>query len=345
MDSSSPPSPSQEAGYWRPRHPNCPRLFLAPMEGLGDYFFRKSLAKLGGFDEACREFLRVPPNAHIKSLAKIYQSQEMAPFSLAAQIMGLDPQLMGAMAAELESRGAKRIDLNCGCPSNTVVGKGAGAGLLRNPEKIHRITRAMVLSVCASTDISVKMRSGYEDTSLFHENIKAIEEAGASFLTLHPRTKKQAYSHTANWDLIALAKSQLNIPVVGNGDILCFEDMQRMLNHTGCDGIMIGRGAAKSPWIFQEIHHKIQGSPCPDIHLCLKSFLDTFLTFCQSVLPPKQQINKLKQILHHLFSQAREQKVKKTLLRLHPSNPNEFKKNILKAHQTLFSPQKGDFSI
>src|SRR6202051_1017871 len=104
-----------------PRDPyGCPHLQLAPMEGVGDRCFRKAMASIGGFDEAVTDFLRVPMNAHVKSLACPYQVDEIAPIPLAAQIMGSDPDLMAAMAQEIEKKGAPRIDLNCGCPSNTV---------------------------------------------------------------------------------------------------------------------------------------------------------------------------------------------------------------------------------
>src|SRR5271157_275377 len=107
-----------------------PYLQLAPMEGVGDRPFRKAMASVGGFDEAVIAFLRVPKNAHVKSLALRYESSEIAPIPLAAQIMGSDPELMAAMAQELAQRGALRIDINCGCPSNTVTRRGAGSHLL-----------------------------------------------------------------------------------------------------------------------------------------------------------------------------------------------------------------------
>src|SRR3954468_12858779 len=110
----------------------CPFLLLAPMEGVGDASFRKAMASIGGFDEAVRDFLRVPANAHVKSLSKVYSADELSPVPLAAQIMGSDTDLMAAMAQELMLRGAPRIDVNCGCPSHTVTGRGAGSSLLKD---------------------------------------------------------------------------------------------------------------------------------------------------------------------------------------------------------------------
>ena len=145
----------------------CPYLLLAPMEGVGDRAFRKSMASIGGFDEAVTDFIRVPSNAHVQSLAKVYDANETAPIPLAAQIMGSDVQLVADMAVELINRGAPRIDLNCGCPSNTVTGRGAGSSLLKNPETIYEVAKGIVK--VASVPVTIKMRSGYQDTSLFKE--------------------------------------------------------------------------------------------------------------------------------------------------------------------------------
>ena len=227
------------------------KLILAPMEGVGDKTFRKAMASVGGFDEAVMDFLSVPKTAHVKSLAKKYQADEMNPIPMAAQLMGSVPELMADMAKEVERRGAKRIDLNCGCPSNTVTGNGAGSSLLKNPNLLHTIAKAMCKAV--SVPVTLKMRSGYENTTLFKENLKAAEESGIAFLTLHPRTKIDGYGPPAKWELIAEAKSILKIPVVGNGDILTVQDALNMIKQTNCDALMIGRGSIINPFIFQQI--------------------------------------------------------------------------------------------
>src|ERR1700722_14912663 len=154
----------------------CPYLILAPMEGVGDRSFRKSMAAIGGFDEAVTDFIRVPSNAHVKSLARNYLADETSPIPLAAQLMGSDLDLMAAMAQEIEKKGAPRIDLNCGCPSKTVTGRGAGSSLLKDPSLLHQVAKAIVKNVKIS--VTVKMRSGYEDTSLFKENLIAAQESG-----------------------------------------------------------------------------------------------------------------------------------------------------------------------
>lgn len=223
----------------------CPYLQLAPMEGVGDSSFRKAIASIGGFDEAVRDFLRVPSNAHVKSLSRVYCADELAPIPLAAQIMGSDTDLMAEMAQELVLRGAPRIDVNCGCPSHTVTGRGAGSSLLKDPNVLHEVAKAVVQAV--SIPVTVKMRSGFENISLFKENLLAAQESGVRYITLHPRTKVDGYGPPARWDLIAEAKSILKVPLVGNGDILTVENALDMLKMTQCDGLMIGRGSVINP--------------------------------------------------------------------------------------------------
>lgn len=278
---------------------NSPFLILAPMEGVGDRCFRKAMSSVGGFDEAVTDFLRVPANAHVKSLAKEYLCDETTPIPLAAQIMGSDPLLMAAMAEELEKRGAPRIDVNCGCPSNTVTGRGAGSSLLKTPGTLHEVAKAVVKAV--SIPVTVKMRSGYEDTSLFKENLLAAQESGISFLTLHPRTKVEGYGPPANWDLIAEAKSFLKIPVVGNGDILTAQDAEAMLKRTNCDALMIGRGSVINPFVFHEIRAHFSGQPfCPTWQM-ISGYFDVYVNSIPQDMPSRTKVNKLKQLFGFLF--------------------------------------------
>lgn len=277
----------------------CPYLLLAPMEGVGDRAFRKAMSTVGGFDEAVTEFLRVPSNAHIPSLAKVYQADELAPIPLACQLMGSDEQLMADMASAIEKKGALRIDLNCGCPSNTVTGKGAGSSLLKEPSHLYKVVQAMVKAV--SIPVTVKMRSGFQDISLFQDNLLAAQESGARFITLHPRTKVDGYGPPARWDLIAQAKSILKIPLVGNGDILNVADALRMLQETDCDALMIGRGAVTNPFIFREIRAHYSSQPFVTTWESFIAYFDAFLSQISEALPNRSKINKMKQILSFLF--------------------------------------------
>lgn len=277
----------------------CPYLQLAPMEGVGDHSFRKAMASVGGFDEAVKDFLRVPRQAHVKSLARAYTPDEIAPIPLAVQIMGSEPELMAEMAQELQSRGARRIDVNCGCPSNIVTGKGAGSSLLKDPGFLHEVVKAVVKAV--SIPVTIKMRSGYEDTSLFKENLSAAQETGVRYITLHPRTKADGYGPPANWDLIAEAKAFLKIPLIGNGDILNVQNALDMLHQTGCDGLMIGRGSIINPFIFHQIKAYFSGIPYQPKWEDLVRYFDVYLSSIPPETPMKTAVNKLKQLLGFIF--------------------------------------------
>ena len=269
------------------------------MEGVGDRSFRKAMASIGGFDEAVRDFIRVPSNAHVKSLAAQYDPEELSPIPLAAQLMGADPELMALTAQAIEQRGAHRIDINCGCTSNTVTGRGAGSSLLKEPDFLNEIAKAVVRSV--SIPVTLKMRSGFDDISLFKENLLAAQESGVRYITLHPRTKVDGYGPPARWDLIAEAKSILRIPLIGNGDILSVEDALRMWKTTGCDGLMIGRGCIVNPFLFRQIKAHFSKKPYSPQWEDLEQYLAVYLAEIPEEIPLRIRVNKLKQLLGFLF--------------------------------------------
>lgn len=272
----------------------CPYLQLAPMEGVGDQSFRKAIAFLGGFDEAVRDFIRVPRCPHIESLASVYDPHEIAPIPLAAQLMGAEPHWMAEMAKKMEEKGAPRIDINCGCPSNMVTGKGAGSSLLKEPSFLQEVAEAVVKAV--KIPVTIKMRSGYEDISLFRENLLAAEQSGVRYIVLHPRTKAEGYGPPARWDLIAEAKSVLRIPVVGNGDITTVQEALRMLQETSCDALMIGRGALMNPFLFLQIRAHYAGRAFLFSWEDLQRYFRLYHACLPSDMPKKFQINKLKQL-------------------------------------------------
>ncbi len=315
----------------------CPFLLLAPMEGVGDRCFRKAIASIGGFDEAVRDFLRVPKNAHVKSLAAVYEPQELAPIPIAAQLMGSDVDLMADMAREIERLGAPRIDLNCGCPSNTVTGRGAGSSLLKEPSTLHEVAKALVKAV--SIPVTIKMRAGYEDTSLFRENLMAAEESGASYITLHPRTKVDGYGPPARWDLIAEAKSLLKIPLVGNGDILTVADALRMLRHTGCDALMIGRGSVINPFLFCEIKAHFANENYERRWESLVRYFEVFIGECSKV-------SKLKQLMGFLFKGSPSLlELRNEVLTSQHSDPESYLNFALTRLHTVFDCTKPSLTL
>lgn len=304
------------------------------MEGVGDICFRKAMAVIGGFDEAVTEFIRVPTNAHVQSLAKVYQASELTPIPLAAQIMGSNPELMAAMAIEIANRGAPRIDINCGCPSNTVTGRGAGSSLLKTPDLLNEIARTVVKAV--DVPVTIKMRSGYEDLSLFNENLLAAQESGIRFLTLHPRTKIDGYGPPAKWELIAHAKSLLRIPVVGNGDILTVEDALRMLRETRCDALMIGRGSVIDPFIFQKIRAHFASESFKPSWKTMQAYFSAYVDHFPIDMSIKVKINKLKQMMSFLFKRSQELlSLRPEILRFNPLSAEaylEFATSVLSPH-------------
>jgi tRNA-dihydrouridine synthase C len=286
------------------------------MEGVGDQPFRIAMGKVGGFDWACTEFIRVSMNAHIPSLCKEYTHADTGPIPQAAQIMGSEPRLMAEMARALEARGAPRIDLNCGCPSNTVTGKGAGSSLLKTPELLHQIAKGMVDAV--KVPVTAKLRSGFTDISLFRENLLAAQESGIAFLTLHPRTKEDGYGPPARWDLIAEAKQILRIPLVGNGDILTPDDALRMKAQTNCDGLMIGRGAVMNPWIFHAIRARFNGESYDKPQNGLEAYLRSYIAAMDPETPTRTRINKLKQMMSFIFRASEQLLAVRSQVLSHP---------------------------
>ncbi len=300
------------------------------MEGVGSHPFRKAISLIGGFDEACTDFLRVPLNAHIPSLAKRYNPHETAPIPLAAQIMGSDVELMGQMCAELFRLGAPRVDLNCGCPANRVTGRGAGSSLLKDPHLLHRIAKEMRLQ--ASGPVTAKLRAGFDDFSLFEENLLAAESAGIAFLTLHPRTKAQIYRPPCHWHLIQKAKEILSIPVIGSGDVLTPQDAERMVKETGCDGIMIGRGAIQNPWIFHEIraHFGLPHKPTSP-----QGVIDYLTFFANSI--GESSVNHMKQLINYMFFSPKLSMHRDRVLRLTPSSTTELLTEVIPLIETMYA--------
>ncbi len=310
------------------------KLYLAPMEGLGNYSFRNAISIIGGFDEATKEFISVPKNAHVKSLAKKFCPDDTYPIPQAAQIMGSCPEKLAAITEELIKLGAHRVELNVGCPSNTVTGNGSGSSLLKDPENLHKILYAM--TKVSSVPISAKLRSGYEDTSLFKENLLAAESAGIAHLTLHARTKVEGYKGFASLELIKQAKEILSIPLIGNGDIKCRADAEYMLSYTKCDGVMVGRGAVINPWIF----HEINGCDhLEDFSLTLK-YLEKFYKNIQSS-PERAQAGQLKALFSYMFQRNESLlTLRRDMLRSKEKDPKVFFKFCLSLLEKTLSIQK-----
>lgn len=178
------------------------------------------------------------------------------------QIFGSEPEIIGYAARKLDGLSNVALDINMGCPVPKVVKNGDGSALLKNPDLIYDVTKAAVEN--SSKAVTCKIRMGFTSDSINAVEVaKAIESAGASAVCLHGRTREQFYEGKANWEIIRRVKENINIPLIGNGDIMTAEDGMRMLDETGCDMIMIARGALGNPWIFRDLNCLYRGEDKP----------------------------------------------------------------------------------
>ncbi len=239
------------------------RVFLAPMAGYTDTAFRR-LARRYGAAMVVTEM--VSSRALIAGSDKTNDLMEFTEPErpVGVQLFGGDPSIMGEAAARVaEEVKPDVIDINFGCPVGKILKCDAGASVLKEPQRAGWIVEAMVKATEGKVPITVKTRAGYDtmDNAVF-ELLQAVEEAGASALAIHARTRNQMFEGKANWEVITRLKEKAKIPIIGNGDVKSAEDAYRLFKETNCDGIMIGRGSMGAPWIFEEINHYLEtGKP------------------------------------------------------------------------------------
>jgi tRNA-dihydrouridine synthase B len=240
-----------------------PPLILAPMAGVTDGAFRKVVADHGAgmvFSEMISvEGLR----RQMPATWKLIQQEPSLPVPLAVQIFGAEPEAAAEAARRLEDRGAPLIDINAGCPVRKVVRQGAGAALLRDPERLVRVVEAVRKAV--RVPVTVKVRLGWDSHSIQIVEISGrLVSAGVDAISVHGRTAVQQYSGQADWAWIGRIKAAVSVPVIGNGDVTSVASAQALLLETGCDGVMIGRGAMGNPWLFEALAHHWRDGDRPD---------------------------------------------------------------------------------
>ena len=235
------------------------KLFLAPMEGVTDWVMRDLLTEVGGIDQCVTEFLRVtdtlyPDSVFYKNCPELHTgSRTRSGTPVFVQLLGGHAEPLALNAKRAQELGALGIDLNFGCPAKTVNRHDGGATLLKYTDRIYKIVKTVRDAVPADTPVTAKIRLGFDDPSACLENAKAVEEAGANWLTVHCRTKTDGYKPPAYWEWIAKIKEVSSIRLVTNGEIWNVDDFKRCHEVAGTNDYMIGRGALKNPFLFQQI--------------------------------------------------------------------------------------------
>ena len=224
---------------------------LAPMAGVTDLPFRL-LCKEQGAGLLCMEMISAKAiqynNKNTKALLEIHPDE----FPVSLQLFGSDPDIISEIAKRIEELPFSILDINMGCPVPKIVRNGEGSALMNQPKLVHEIVEKTAKAI--KKPVTVKIRKGFDDESINAVEIaKIIEDAGAAAVAVHGRTREQYYSGKADWDIIRQVKEAVSIPVIGNGDVVSGESAIAMMKETGCDGVMIGRGAQGNPWIFSEL--------------------------------------------------------------------------------------------
>lgn len=251
-------------------HPDRPALVLAPMEGITDAPMRDLQGATGAFTYGVSEFLRVvahaiPGKVFIRDIPELSQgSKTTTGLPVQVQILGGDPEMMALSAINAVQAGATAIDINFGCPAPTVNRHDGGATLLKYPDRIEAIVRAVRTAVPDSIPVSAKLRLGWEDIEDIFENAQRVVSGGASWLTIHARTRAQGYKPPVFWKPIGVVRKSLPIPVIANGDIWTLDDFKRCRDETGCIHYMIGRSVLSNPSLPYQIAQSLQISMRPE---------------------------------------------------------------------------------
>lgn len=255
------------------------RVLLAPMEGVLDPLVRKLLSEVNDYDLCITEFLRVvdqllPAKSFYRLCPELHQQSRTDSGTLVRiQLLGQHPGWLAENAARAIELGSYGVDLNCGCPSKTVNGSGGGATLLKDPPVIYQAVKAMREAVPAHLPVTVKVRLGWDSIDQSHEIADAAASAGASELVVHGRTKEDGYRAEAiNWPAIGEIRKRLSIPVVANGEIVDHHSAMQCRALTGCQDVMIGRGALNVPNLSRVIKYNEAPMPWPEVVQLLNNY-------------------------------------------------------------------------
>lgn len=283
------------------------RLLLAPMEGVINHTMREMLTGLGAIDRCVTEFLRVtdqllPPRVFHRLCPELaHGGQTIHGVPVYLQLLGGQPGPLADNAARGAELGAPGIDLNFGCPAKTVNRSDGGAIVLREPERVHRITAAVRAAVPAAVPVTVKIRLGFDDRTPFLEVISAIDAAGASEIIVHARTRRDGYRPPAYWSEIMRARAVTRLPLIANGEIWSPDDAACCRRESACDDLMLGRGALRRPDLPRLVRATLRGEALPPLAWReVLTLLETFFALTRSRCDPRHAGNPLKQWLMYL---------------------------------------------
>ncbi len=269
-------------------------IFLAPMAGITDKPFRTICRRFGAGLVYSEMISAKGLYYNDKKTAELMDMSGEAPCAI--QIFGSDPEIMAEIIPKVMEYEPDIIDINMGCPAPKIVNNGDGSALMKTPELMGRIMRAV--SDVSPVPVTAKIRKGWEeDNSL--ECARILEENGAAAVAVHGRTRREFYSGRADWEVIKTIKKELSIPVIGNGDIFCAQDAERMFKYTGCDAVMVARGAQGNPWLFAQIHEQLEDgevitAPSPE------DKLKTALEHVEMLIADKGESRGIKEARKHL---------------------------------------------
>jgi nifR3 family TIM-barrel protein len=287
---------------------------LSPMDGYSDWPFRSLCRELGSA-MSYTEFVQAERIIHSFRHARAKLTYEASERPMIFQIYGENVAELLEAALIVQDLGPDMIDINMGCPAKGVAQRGCGVGLMRHPQKVGQIFQTLTARL--RVPISGKIRLGWDDCINYREIAKIAEENGAALIAIHGRTKNQGYNGLANWEAIGEVKALVKIPVIGNGDVKRVEDIQRMKELTGCDAVMIGRGAIANPWIFAGLNR--EQVPPEQVRETMRRHLERNVAFYG---PEDGERLFRKHAMHYLGLHKLDREARKNILRMRP--PDEY---------------------
>ena len=279
------------------------KLVLAPMEGLADDVLRGVLTRAGGYDWCVTEFIRVtdsvlPLRCYTKLSPELrHGARTEAGTPVRVQLLGNDPTMLAANAVQLALLRPFGIDLNFGCPTPLVNRHRGGAALLAEPELLHAIARAVRTAVPAGLPVTAKMRLGIDDTSKAVDCAQALEAGGIDELVVHARTKADGYKPVRRWEWVAQIRRAVRLPLIANGEVWTLDDYRAIRAASGCDDVMLGRGAVADPLLARRIRGGAETAPNADDWREVENMLARFWTGVRQKVLPAQAPGRLKQWL------------------------------------------------